>query len=175
MGCRGEASERRWCAEASLISECITGTSEMTLQPYPPPVLWFELWSRLWACWLGSFQVEYMGMCSRNAHRTVLQFLMGTRTRLESACRKKDSVSILHFSWSFSSDVLSLYFLLMWNLVMRSCFFLLKPNCLHFCYLCTPSEESYPLHLHALFSIILPPSQQPPWTHREGLFCYEES
>lgn len=30
---------------------------------------------------------------------------------------------MLHFSWSFSSDVLSLYFLLMWNLVMRNWFF----------------------------------------------------
>lgn len=87
------------------------------------------------------------GMCSRNAHRSVLQFLMGTRTRLESACRKMDSVSILHFPWAscavFPTNV---------DLVVRKWFFCcLKPNCLHFCCFCTPFEKG-PLHLPAPLS-----------------------
>lgn len=87
-------------------------------------------------------------MCSRNAHRSVLQFLMGTRTRLESTCRKKDSVPILHFPWAscavFPTNV---------DLVVRKCFFCcLKPNCLHFCCFCTPFEKGHPLHLPAPLS-----------------------
>lgn len=72
MGCKGVASERRWCAEASLISECITGIRQelekLLPSPIPLSVLWFELWSRLWACWIasGGINEDVFPECAQN-------------------------------------------------------------------------------------------------------------